>query len=125
MTSTRRVPGLGYEDLNDHEQLRKDRLFGVLAGREELDKSLAGKSTLNRLELDKWSAGSVQEDHILEASDRRKSAGGDYSRCRHNDLPYVFCGEHVLCARLRQSNSDASAGSVAEIERIVDQVRVA
>ena len=42
---------LGYEDLNDHEQLRKDPLFGVLAGREELDKPLAGKSTLNRLEL--------------------------------------------------------------------------
>jgi hypothetical protein len=42
---------LGYEDLNDHEQLRKDPVFGVLAGREELDQPLAGKSTLNRLEL--------------------------------------------------------------------------
>src|SRR5437588_3712674 len=42
---------LGYEDLNDHEQLRTDPLFGVLAGREELEKPLAGKSTLNRLEL--------------------------------------------------------------------------
>src|SRR5829696_3365846 len=42
---------LGYEDLNDHEQLRKDPLFGVLARREELDRPLAGKSTLNRLEL--------------------------------------------------------------------------
>jgi Transposase DDE domain group 1 len=50
---SQRVYGLalGYEDLNDHEQLRKDPLFGVLAGREELDKPLAGKSTLNRLEL--------------------------------------------------------------------------
>jgi hypothetical protein len=36
---------------------------------------------------------------------------------------YVFCGEHVLCARLRQSNSDASAGSLVEIEKIVDQIR--
>ena len=36
---------------------------------------------------------------------------------------YIFCGEHVLCARLRQSNSDASAGSLAEIERIIAQVR--
>ncbi len=36
---------------------------------------------------------------------------------------YVFCGEHVLCARLRQSNCDASAGSLVEIERIVDQIR--
>src|SRR5207253_2022276 len=42
---------LGYEDLNDHEQLRKDPLFSVLAGRSDLDKPLAGKSTLNRLEL--------------------------------------------------------------------------
>jgi hypothetical protein len=42
---------LGYEDLNDHEQLRSDPLLAVLAGRRELDEPLAGKSTLNRLEL--------------------------------------------------------------------------
>ena len=42
---------LGYEDLNDHEQLRSDPLFGVLAGKRRLDEELAGKSTLNRLEL--------------------------------------------------------------------------
>jgi hypothetical protein len=40
---------LGYEDLNDHERLRTDPVFGVLAGK--LDEPLAGKSTLNRLEL--------------------------------------------------------------------------
>ncbi|HZD08806.1 MAG TPA: IS1380 family transposase, partial [Candidatus Limnocylindrales bacterium] len=42
---------LGYEDLNDHEQLRQDPLMGVLVGREEVERPLAGKSTLNRLEL--------------------------------------------------------------------------
>jgi hypothetical protein len=42
---------LGYEDLNDHEQLRSDPLFGVLSGKRELQEPLAGKSTLNRLEL--------------------------------------------------------------------------
>ena len=42
---------LGYEDLNDHEQLRNDPLLAVLAGKQEIEKSLAGKSTLNRLEL--------------------------------------------------------------------------
>ena len=70
---SQRVYGLalGYEDLNDHEQLRKDPLFGVLAGREELDRPLAGKSTLNRLELGQWPARSVQEDHVLEAGSRR------------------------------------------------------
>jgi DDE family transposase len=38
---------------------------------------------------------------------------------------YVFCGEHVLCARLRPANIDAAAGSVAEIQRIVEQIRAA
>ena len=42
---------LGYEDVNDHEQLRRDPVFGILAGREELEEPLAGKSTLNRMEL--------------------------------------------------------------------------
>jgi len=42
---------LGYEDLCDHEQLRTDPLFAVLAGKPDLDAPLAGKSTLNRLEL--------------------------------------------------------------------------
>ena len=36
---------------------------------------------------------------------------------------YIFCGEHLLCARLRPSNIDASAGSVEELERIVSQIR--
>jgi hypothetical protein len=42
---------LGYEDLNDHQQLRSDPLFALLSGKRELDQPLAGKSTLNRLEL--------------------------------------------------------------------------
>ena len=36
---------------------------------------------------------------------------------------YIFCGEHLLCARLRPSNIDASAGSVEELTRIVAQIR--
>lgn len=42
---------LGYEDLNDHEQLRTDPLWGLLSGKRKLEQPLAGKSTLNRLEL--------------------------------------------------------------------------
>ncbi len=53
---------LGYEDLNDHDQLRLDPLMGVLVGKQDptgqdrvrerdRGKALAGKSTLNRLEL--------------------------------------------------------------------------
>jgi hypothetical protein len=42
---------LGYEDVNDHEQLRSDPVFGLLSGKRKLEEPLAGKSTLNRLEL--------------------------------------------------------------------------
>lgn len=46
---------LGYEDLNDHDELRKDPLFGILAGKVQARRAdceaVAGKSTLNRLEL--------------------------------------------------------------------------
>ena len=47
-----RVQGLplGYEDLNDHEQLREDPLLMLLAGSADAESPLAGKSTLNRLE---------------------------------------------------------------------------
>jgi len=36
---------------------------------------------------------------------------------------YIFCGEHLLCARLRASNRDAAAGSVEELQRIVGEIR--
>jgi hypothetical protein len=36
---------------------------------------------------------------------------------------YVFCGRHLLAAKLRRSNIDASAGALAEVERIVSQIR--
>jgi hypothetical protein len=46
---------LGYEDLNDHDELRHDPLMAVLAGKLEAWRDdcapAAGKSTLNRLEL--------------------------------------------------------------------------
>lgn len=36
---------------------------------------------------------------------------------------YIFCGTHLLCARLRQANVDASFGAVAELARIVARIR--
>lgn len=58
MFTSTRAPGqrvyglaLAYEDLNDHEQLRHDPLLGLLAGKRDVEESLAGKSTLNRMEL--------------------------------------------------------------------------
>src|ERR1044071_9546210 len=38
---------------------------------------------------------------------------------------YVFCGEQILCARLRESNHDTAFGSLVEIQRIVKQLRAA
>ena len=36
---------------------------------------------------------------------------------------YVFCGRHLLAAKLRRSNIDASAGAIEEVGRIASQIR--
>jgi hypothetical protein len=36
---------------------------------------------------------------------------------------YIFCGEHLLCAKLRPADIDAAAGSVKQVARIVAQIR--
>jgi hypothetical protein len=61
---------LGYEDLCDHEQLRSDPLLGVLSGKRDLDEPLAGKSTLNRLELTGRSRRYHKISYSAEAIDR-------------------------------------------------------
>lgn len=150
---------LGYEDLNDHEQLRQDPLLAVLAGKRDLGEPLAGKSTLNRLELTPVGSPAAERYHkiaysaeaidallvdlFLEAHRRAPREivldldatdtplhGRQEARFFHGYyghycyLPlYVFCGDHLLCARLRPSNIDASAGSLEEVQRIVRQIR--
>jgi len=51
---------LGYEDLNDHEELRHDPVMAILAGKLQAGRKecapVAGKSTLNRLELSRLEA---------------------------------------------------------------------
>jgi hypothetical protein len=149
---------LGYEDLNDHEDLRVDPLFGMLAGRKDLSRPLAGKSTLNRMELGTgtperykkitfWrdsidellvavfieSHAQAPEQVILDVDTTDLPLHGKqegrffhgYYDC-YCYLPlFIFCGDHVLCARLRESNRDASAGSLTEIQRVVLQMRAA
>src|SRR5947209_1398306 len=73
---------LGYEDLNDHEQLRQDPLLKLLAGKPDLNEPLAGKSTLNRMELGDGLPNRLQEDHLL-ARGYRRSAGGGVLRSPH------------------------------------------
>jgi hypothetical protein len=149
---------LGYEDLNDHEQLRKDPVFGILAGKADLSEPLAGKSTLNRMELGTgindrykkitfWKQG-VDEllvNVFIESHDKAPAEivldmdttdlplhGKQEGRFFHGYydsycyLPlYVFCGDHVLCARMREANHDAAYGCLPEIQRIVKQIRMA
>jgi len=61
---------LGYEDLCDHEQLRSDPLMGLLSGKREVDAPLAGKSTLNRLELVGRSSRYHKISYSADAIDR-------------------------------------------------------
>jgi hypothetical protein len=149
---------LGYEDLNDHEELRIDPLFGVLAGRQDLDRPLAGKSTLNRMELgnglpDRYKKITFWRDSVDELlvavfiESHEKAPEQIIVDVDTTDLPlhgkqegrffhgyydgycylplFIFCGEQVLCARLRESNRDASAGSLTEIQRVIGQMRAA
>lgn len=147
---------LGYEDLNDHDHLRHDPLLSLLAGKPDLTQPLAGKSTLNRLELstsetnrykkieadtaaiDRLTVDLFIEAHAepparivldLDATDlplhgqqEQRFFHGYYDEYCYLPL-YIFCGEHLLCMRLRAANQDAAAGSREEVARIVGQIR--
>jgi hypothetical protein len=157
-----RVAGiaLGYEDLNDHDELRHDPVLAVLAGKLSAKRSdcapLAGKSTLNRLELSRPTATRYHKvshdpaaierlfvDVFLQAHRRPPEQiildldatddplhGHQEGRFFHGYydcycyLPlYIFCGRHLLAARLRRSNIDGAAGAIDEVARIVAQIR--
>jgi len=151
---------LGYEDLTDHDELRHDPVMAVLAGKLAARRKdcapVAGKSTLNRLELSRPVATRYHKishdpaaieglfvDLFLEAHQQPPKQitldldatddplhGQQEGRFFHGYyggycyLPlYVFCGRHLLAAKLRPSNIDAAAGSVEEVARIVQQIR--
>ena len=163
---------LGYEDLNDHDDLRRDPLLATVVGKadpagkarrrpRDRGKALAGKSTLNRLELTPVGAGresrykkitcrthDVERLFVtlfLQAHARPPERivldldatddpihGHQLGRFFHAYyknycyLPlYIFCGDHLLCARLRPADIDACAGSVKHLKRIVAQIREA
>ena len=61
-------------------------------------------------------------DDPLHGAQEGRFFHGYYKRYCYLPL-YIFCGEHLLCARLRPSNIDANEGSVAELERIVGRIR--
>jgi hypothetical protein len=151
---------LGYEDLNDHDELRHDPLMAVLAKKLTPKRAacapVAGKSTLNRLELSKLaptryhkiSHNPMRINHLfvdvfLEAHKRAPREivldldatddplhGMQEGRFFHGYydcycyLPlYVFCGRHLLLAKLRRADIDAAAGVVEEVKRLVARIR--
>jgi len=164
---------LGYEDLNDHDELRNDPLLAVLVGKTDPEggarvrsrdkgKAMAGKSTLNRLELrpEKPTDEEKRYKKIVMKPEEIDRLFVDIFLQAHDEVPkqiildvdatddplhgkqeerffhgyygnycylplYIFCGEFLLCARLRPSNIDASSGTVEELKRIVSQIRKA
>lgn len=162
-----RVYGLvqGYPDLNDHEQLRFDPMFGLAVGKLESQHArcapLAGKSTLNRLEMSSCQDLSQEQERYVKITadpkvleqvfldlffvlcdnpPRRLFIDLDvtddpvhgqqalaffnryYDSVCYAPL-YIFCGGHLLAAKLRPSNVDPAAGALDELKRIVPQIR--
>jgi hypothetical protein len=151
---------LGYEDLNDHDELRRDPVMAVLVGKLEAVRAncapVAGKSTLNRLELSRETATRYHKiaadpnaieslfvtlfleayktppaeiildidatDDPLHGHQEGRFFHGYYDCYCYLPL-YVFCGRHLLAAKLRPANIDAAAGAVEQIARIVTQLR--
>ena len=163
---------LGYEDLNDHDSLRHDVVMGLLSEKrdpsggdrvreQDQGKAIAGKSTLNRLELTPADAnessrykkivadsGKIDElmitvfiesyqsaplevvldvdatDDPLHGNQEGKYFHGYYAEYCYLPL-YIFGGEHLLCARLRQGNEDPARGVLQELKRIVERLKEA
>jgi hypothetical protein len=163
---------LGYEDLNDHDHLRLDPLLAALVGKDDplgqrrvqqrdRGKGLAGKSTLNRLELTPPDANAsarykkivaqpeaierlfldlfVQSyaqppaeivldvdatDDPLHGHQEGRFFHGYYDCYCYLPL-YIFCGDRLLCAKLRTAEHGAAHGALAELQRVIEYLRQA
>jgi Transposase DDE domain group 1 len=152
---------LGYEDLVDHDLLRHDPAFSVLAGKLQARRKacapLAGKSTLNRLQLSLKSQATryckighdpaaleqvfvkiflqsqskpraplildLDATHsVLHGEQEGRFFQGYYDCYCYLPL-FIFCGRHVLAAKLRTADRDAADGALEEVKRIVAQIR--
>jgi len=158
---------LGYEDLNDHDELRKDPLFATICGKEDpagndrehdRDKGipLAGKSTLNRIEYSRTDEGTptrykkilyneeaidnffidkfIQQygkkapkwitldidatDDPLHGQQEGRFFHGYYDCYCYLPL-YIFCGDDLLCAKLKTSNLDPGNEALPQIKEVV------
>ena len=161
---------LGYEDLNDHDELSLDPLLGLAVGKRDPEglarhrerdrgRGLASHCTLNRLErtsekldpnnryrkivhhparieelfvdvfLDSF--GQAPEEIVLDFDATDDPVHGEQEgRFFHGYygnycyLPlYVFCGDHLLAAKLRTADRDASDGAVEVLAFLVERIR--
>ncbi len=162
-----RIYGLimGYEDLNDHEELRHDPMFAIALGKrigqEKEPVTLASKSTLNRLEhcpenikqgaesryhrighstteieelfvkifLESYSSEPKQiildldvTDDLVHGNQEQVFFNTYYGAYCYAPL-YIFCGKHLLAAKLRASNVDPAEGALSELQRVIKQIR--
>jgi hypothetical protein len=144
---------LGYEDLIDHDVLRFDPALaavidkpgGALAGKSTLNRlehaSKIGRDRHHKLDHDGAAIERLFVDLFLEAhreppmrividatddplyGDQEGRHFHGYYDC-YCYLPlYVFCGRHLLAAKLRSSANDAADGAAQEVARIVGHIR--
>ena len=162
-----RIYGLimGYEDINDHETLRHDPIFALAVGKvvnsEQKSITLAGKSTLNRLEhcpenvfsradsryhriehdasaietllvelfLESYRKPPRQIILDLDVTDdlvhgnQEETFFNPYYRGYCYAPLYIFCGKHLLAAKLRPSNVDPAEGGLEELQRVIKIIR--
>jgi len=136
----------GHEDLNDHNQLRRDILFQTAVGS---DKKLASSSTLSRIESNFGESSVYKINEILieifinfykkqpkeiildfDATDDKvhgKQTGSKYNGYyRHKCfLPlYVFCNDHLLFAYLRPGNVPGNKDSFNILKFIIKKIRL-
>ncbi len=156
---------LGYEDVNDHDKLRYDPALAIPLGKlnfiESNQRSLAGKSTINRLEycpetiINQEKSRYHKIEHnpkeierafveiFLESSKkppRQIVLDMDVTDDQVHGLQegaffnpyyqgvcyaplYIFCGHHLLVAKLRSSNVDPAGGALEELQRVIGLIR--
>lgn len=162
-----RIYGLimGYEDINDHENLRHDPIFALCVGKvvnsSQESMKLAGKSTLNRLEhcpenvSSRWDSRYHRIEHDTSAietllvelflesyqkpprqiildldvtddlvhGNQEETFFNPYYRGYCYAPLYIFCGKHLLAAKLRASNVDPAFGGIEELQRVIKIIR--
>ena len=156
---------LGDEDVNDHDKLRYDPALAIALGKlnfiESNQRSLAGKSTINRLEycpetiINQEKSRYHKIEHnpkeierafveiFLESSKkppRQIVLDMDVTDDQVHGLQegaffnpyyqgvcyaplYIFCGHHLLVAKLRSSNVDPAGGALEELQRVIGLIR--